>query len=69
MISDTKTSVFSGIKIALNECLAAFKQGGIKAVIKRYGWKTFAAFFIYYLVRDLILYVLIPALFARHFLL
>lgn len=69
MISHIKTSLFSGIKLTFHECLRTFKQGGIKAVIRRYGWKTFALFFIYYLIRDLILYVLIPALFARHFLL
>ncbi len=68
MISETKVSIYSGIKLAFHECLETFKQGGLKAVIRRYGWKTFALFFMYYLIRDLILYVLIPALFARHFL-
>lgn len=42
-----------------------FKEGGFRAVVKRYGWRVFAAFFIYYLIRDSILYLLIPYLIAR----
>lgn len=42
-----------------------FREQGFRAVTKRYGWKFFAAFFAYYLVRDSIIYLLIPYLLAR----
>lgn len=68
MVAQTKPGLFSTIKNTLSECKALFKQGGFKAVWKRYGWKIFAAFFIYYLIRDLTLYIVIPYLVVNHFL-
>lgn len=62
-----KTGWIAAIKSTLQECRATFKAGGFRGVFRRYGWKIFAAFFLYYLIRDLILYVLIPYLVARHF--
>ena len=44
-----------------------FKSQGIKGVVKKYGWKIFAVFFMYYLIRDSILYILLPWLVAKHF--
>ncbi|MBC8365807.1 hypothetical protein H8E52_00205 [bacterium] len=32
---------------------------------KRYGWKVGAAIFLYYLVRDTILYIILPILIAK----
>lgn len=46
----------------LREIKQTFKESGFKGVSKRYGWKLFAAFFVYYLVRDVILYILLPYL-------
>jgi hypothetical protein len=60
-------SVFATLRVAIQECKSTFKEGGFKAVVRRYGWKIFAVFFIYYLVRDLSLYVLLPYLIAKHF--
>lgn len=60
-------SLIASIRVTIQECKATFKEGGIRAVIKRYGWKIFAIFFFYYLIRDLTLYVLIPYLIAKHF--
>lgn len=60
-------SWFGAIKSTLQECRATFKAGGFRAVFRRYGWKIFAAFLAYYLIRDSILYLLIPYLVARHF--
>jgi hypothetical protein len=54
-------------KSTFHECKMTFKQGGLKAVVRRYGWKIFAFFFVYYLVRDLTIYVFIPYLIAKHF--
>lgn len=44
---------------------ATYRDGGFQAVVKRYGWKLFAAFFLYYLIRDSFLYLLIPYLIAQ----
>ena len=67
MMVRTAQGLFTGIKTLLQECRTTFKEGGFKGIIRRYGWKTFAIFFIYYLTRDLILYVLIPYLVTKHF--
>lgn len=37
-----------------------FKEAGIKGVIRHFGWRFFALFFMYYLVRDLTIYVFLP---------
>ena len=42
-----------------------YKERGFKALIKEAGWKVVVGVFLFYLVRDLILYVLIPYLIAR----
>ena len=36
--------------------------GKIKGFIKKYGWKAGVAIFLYYLIRDVILYILLPYL-------
>ena len=41
------------------------KKEGLKGFIKIYGWKVVVVVFLYYLVRDSILYILIPYLFAK----
>ncbi len=51
----------------LKEIKATFKEGGVKAVTQKYGWKLFLGVFVYYLVRDLTLYVLIPYLIYQGF--
>lgn len=52
----------------LRDVRDTFKQKGFKGTIRRYGWKLFAAFFAYYLIRDSIIYLLIPYLIAKHLL-
>ncbi|MDZ4845069.1 MAG: hypothetical protein SH857_05910 [Chitinophagales bacterium] len=42
-----------------------YRQEGFKGVIKKGGWKLVVAFFLFYLIRDSILYLLIPFLIAR----
>ena len=37
-----------------------YQKHGFKKTIKKFGWKLFAIIFIYYLVRDSILYIIIP---------
>jgi hypothetical protein len=46
----------------LREIKATFRDSGLKGVSKKYGWKLFLAFFVYYLVRDVLIYVVLPYL-------
>lgn len=52
----------------IQEARSVFREQGLKGVIKKYGWKFFAFFFLYYLIRDVTLYILIPWYIARHLL-
>ena len=38
------------------------KEGGLKLLFKKKGWQVVIAFFTYYLIRDTILYIIIPYL-------
>ena len=38
----------------------------IKSLIKKYGWKAGVAIFLYYLVRDVFLYILLPYLVIKY---
>lgn len=49
----------------IREAKQVFREGGLKGVIRRYGWKFFAVFFTYYLVRDVTLYILLPLYLAN----
>lgn len=40
----------------------------VKHLIKSYGWKLVLAIVIYYLIRDTLLYIVIPFLIAKHLL-
>ena len=42
-----------------------FKESGFKGLIKEGGWKLLIGFFLYYLIRDTILYILIPYLIVK----
>lgn len=46
----------------LKDVKATFKEGGFKGLRKRYGWKVFAGIVVYYLIRDITLYIIIPYL-------
>ena len=45
--------------------LAIYKESGFKGLIKEGGWKLLFFFFMYYLIRDSILYILIPYLIVK----
>jgi DHA1 family tetracycline resistance protein-like MFS transporter len=49
----------------LREAKGTFRQGGLRGTLQRYGFKLFAAFFLYYLIRDTTLYIVLPYLAAR----
>ncbi|RMD98168.1 MAG: hypothetical protein D6814_08095 [Calditrichaeota bacterium] len=44
------------------------KTRGFKQVMKEMGWKIILAVVLFYLIRDILLYVVIPFLIARGFL-
>ena len=44
---------------------ATFKEHGFRGVLKKHGWKVVAGVFLYYLIRDTILYLVIPFLIAK----
>ena len=44
---------------------AIFKENGFKGLIKEGGWKLLFFFFMYYLIRDSILYIIIPYLVVK----
>lgn len=46
----------------IKEWLEIYKQGGLKHLIKIKGWNIVIALFLFYLIRDSILYILIPYL-------
>ena len=46
----------------LQEYIAVFKEDGFKGVLRKGGWKILFYFFMFYLIRDSILYILIPYL-------
>ena len=60
-----KRSLTSAVKKVIREFTAGLKANGFKKTIAQYGWKVFAAVFFYYLVRDVVLYILIPIWGAR----
>ncbi len=54
--------LFQKLKKIFKEVTIDIKTIGLKATLKKHGWKIFALIFFYYLIRDSILYILIPAL-------
>ena len=49
----------------LAKYIAIFKKSGFKGLIKEGGWKLLIFFFMYYLIRDSILYIIIPYLVVK----
>lgn len=49
----------------LRKYVSIFKKDGIKGVLKEGGWKIVVYFFLFYLVRDTILYIIIPYLLLK----
>ena len=49
----------------ISKYMAIFKKDGFKGLIKEGGWKLLIFFFLYYLIRDSILYILIPYLIVK----
>lgn len=43
-----------------------FRTGGLKGLFRAYGWRLVAGVFVYYLVRDSVIYIVLPWLIARN---
>lgn len=69
-MSDTSSEVTSrkgllGFRTFVREATLTFRASGFRGLLKVYGWKLFAAFVLFYLVRDVTLYIVVPYLAAR----
>jgi len=42
-----------------------YKQDGFKGVVKEGGWKILIYFFLFYLIRDSLLYIILPYFFMK----
>jgi len=49
----------------ISKAVAEVREKGFKAGLKSLGWKTLIAIFVFYLVRDVIIYILIPYFMAK----
>ncbi|MDZ7269083.1 MAG: hypothetical protein ONB48_15240 [candidate division KSB1 bacterium] len=43
------------------------REKGVRAFVREKGWKILAAVFLFYLIRDSILYILVPVLITQGF--
>ena len=49
----------------IQEYTEVYKKEGFKGVIKKGGYKILLYFFLFYLIRDVILYIIIPYFFGK----
>jgi hypothetical protein len=49
----------------IREWTAIWREAGFKGLVREKGWKILIVLFIFYLIRDSFLYILIPYLVAR----
>ncbi|OAI42350.1 hypothetical protein AYO41_00875 [Verrucomicrobia bacterium SCGC AG-212-E04] len=52
-------------RYAVIDSLLIVKRRGLRGLLRRRGWKFIAAVIAYYLVRDSLLYIVVPLLVAR----
>jgi len=52
-------------RYAVTDSLLIVKRRGLRELLRRRGWKFVAAVIAYYLVRDSLLYIVVPLLVAR----
>jgi len=51
----------------ITDWLAIYREGGFIHLMKKKGWKVVFAFFMFYLIRDTILFIIIPYLAYSNF--
>lgn len=49
----------------IQEWTTAWKEKGFRGLVKEKGWKIVAAVFLFYLIRDSLIYLILPYLAAR----
>jgi adenylate cyclase len=49
----------------IQEWTAVWREKGLRGLVKEKGWKIVAAVFLFYLIRDSVIYLLLPYLAAR----
>ncbi len=49
----------------ISHYVTVFKKDGLKGILKEGGWKVLFYFFMFYLIRDTILYIVIPYFFVK----
>jgi hypothetical protein len=59
------TSPFRLYRYAVIDSLLIVKRHGLRELLRQRGWRFFAAVIAYYLIRDLLLYVVVPLCIAR----
>jgi hypothetical protein len=68
-VRETYKGIKSDIKGPIPELegLPKFKRIKVRfrLIYKKYGWKILAIIFVYYLVRDVVVYIILPYLIAR----
>jgi hypothetical protein len=52
-------------RYAVNDSLLIVKRCGLRELLRQRGWKFIAAVIAYYLVRDSLLYIVVPLCIAR----
>lgn len=62
----SKNIIIRFYKYYIIDSIIIVKNEGFKSLLRKRGWKIFAAVIGYYIVRDTILYILIPYLAARN---
>jgi hypothetical protein len=55
-----KNFIKSVYKHFITDSIRIVKESGLKELLRRRGWKFFLIIFLYYLIRDSILYIIIP---------
>ncbi len=62
------SAVFRWYKFVILDSIEIIRTSGFKEFLRRRGWKVIAIVIAYYLIRDSILYILLPYLVAREIL-
>jgi hypothetical protein len=56
---------FSAFRCWIRDATATFRTAGFKGILSTYGIRLLVAFVLFYLVRDVTLYIVLPYLAAR----
>ncbi|MEW5874733.1 MAG: hypothetical protein AB1752_06080 [Candidatus Zixiibacteriota bacterium] len=60
MTAEMKTGWMSRLRETARGIWKEFRANGLRGVVRVYGWKLLLGVFLFYLIRDTVLYILIP---------